>query len=397
MNLKEKIEVIKNYLKGNNKDCYVIYDYCCTNSVLISLLGKHFFTRKLFIIIDLKNKARIICHTIDRSAIDENLAKYFKILEYKRWQQLIDILKKELHGKDALADYSEYGLLPRCSYCDWGSMELLKSITKKLSSSCDLISQLCATLDNEQILSHKKAMEKISKIKDKAFKMIENYLKQGREIDEFMVAQFICKCYASEHLVSDSLPIVAVNDNASNPHYEPSKNKSSKIKAGDLILIDLWAKLDCENGVWADITWMAYAGKEVPQKYQEAFDVLVKGTFQALEYLNDNLGKCEICGYEIDDVVRNFLAKHGYSKYFTHRTGHSIAYGNSPHGEGVNIDNYEAHDTRKITNNIIFSLEPGIYMAKFGMRREINVLIKDDKAQVTSPMQEKIICLNVSI
>jgi len=64
---------------------------------------------------------------------------------------------------------------------------------------------------------------------------------------------------------------VAVNKNSGNPHYSPSPKLNSPIKKGDFILIDLWAKEDSVEAVFADITWVGFAGKIVPQKYQEVF------------------------------------------------------------------------------------------------------------------------------
>jgi Xaa-Pro aminopeptidase len=61
---------------------------------------------------------------------------------------------------------------------------------------------------------------------------------------------------------------------------------------------------------------------------------------------------------------------------------------------GVNIDNYETHDTRKIMSNIGFSIEPGIYTEQFGLRSEINVFIKENgEPTVTTPIQDEILKL----
>src|SRR6266853_1812452 len=76
---------------------------------------------------------------------------------------------------------------------------------------------------------------------------------------------------------------------------------------------------------------------------------------------------------------------------FTHRIGHSI--GEETHGNGVNIDDFETRDSRRIIPDVCFSIEPGIYLeGKFGVRSEINVYVSDKDIEVTGqPIQTEII------
>ncbi|MBR4812044.1 MAG: aminopeptidase P family protein, partial [Bacilli bacterium] len=71
----------------------------------------------------------------------------------------------------------------------------------------------------------------------------------------------------------------------------------------------------------------------------------------------------------------------------------NIAVDVSPHGPGVNIDNYESHDTREIIDGVTFSLEPGIYAPDFGMRSETNVYIKNRQPIYVAGHQEEIIAI----
>ena len=77
-------------------------------------------------------------------------------------------------------------------------------------------------------------------------------------------------------------------------------------------------------------------------------------------------------GGEVDSAARRVIEAAGYGAAFTHRTGHSIGW-HSAHGDGVNIDDFETHDTRLLRPGAAFSIEPGIYLPAFGVRSEINV------------------------
>jgi hypothetical protein len=63
------------------------------------------------------------------------------------------------------------------------------------------------------------------------------------------------------------------------------------------------------------------------------------------------------------------------------------------HGTGANMDNLETHDERKIIPWTGFSVEPGIYLAEFGIRSEVNVFVGDGEARVTGEVQDKIVLI----
>jgi len=122
-------------------------------------------------------------------------------------------------------------------------------------------------------------------------------------------------------------PIVAVNANASDSHYEPSVGRHSAIKQGDWLSIDLWAKGLAEGSVYADITWVAYVGDSVPEPQQEIFDIVIGARNAALHYLEDAYKEgTAVLDWEADQVARGYIGSRGYGEYFTHRLGHSIGF-----------------------------------------------------------------------
>ncbi|MBO7121550.1 MAG: aminopeptidase P family protein, partial [Bacilli bacterium] len=240
-----------------------------------------------------------------------------------------------------------------------------------------------------QLLANKKTLM----IKDEAFAKIKELILKNGETSEYEIQKFICDRFHEEGMVYDDPAIVAIGKNASDPHYGPSKEVSSPIKKGDLVLIDMWAKMDDPEGVYADITWMGYVGEEVPEVYAKRFEILKKAIEADFEFLKNELPKRAVAGYEVDQISRDYIKDAGFAEYFVHRTGHNIAVDVSPHGPGVNIDNYESHDTREIIDGVTFSLEPGIYAPDFGMRSETNVYIKNRQPIYVAGHQEEIIAI----
>ena len=389
-----KIELVKEYLNKENIDAWIIIDYEMKNPVVCSLLGNRMLTRKLFMVIPKEGKPYLITHSIDTVFLHD-IKDGFDLKIYHSWKEMLDLEKANFSSyKKVLMDVSSYGLLPRVSLADYGSVSYITSLGIEVISSADLLQYFSAVYDKDSYQTQVYACQKALEIKDEAFKLIkEDILKQGYS-DEYRIQQFIAKRFHEEGMVYDDEPIVAISHNASNPHYGPTAQVHSKISKGDVVLIDMWAKKDVENGVYADITWMGYVGESVPEEVSSRFNILRKAVDDAFRFIKDNIKKRKVCGYEVDDVSRAVVKEAGFDEYFTHRTGHNIAVDVSPHGPGVNIDNYETHDERSLISGITFSLEPGIYAPDFGMRVETDVYIDEDMNPIMiGGRQEEVIAI----
>lgn len=392
-----KIEIVQNYLQAENKDAWIIVDYEMKNQTLVSFLGNKMLTRKIFLVIPKTGKPYLITHNIDTVFLnaDSFITSNFDLKVYFTWQEMIQIEKESFKEyKNVLMDVSEYGLLPRVSLADYGSVSFIKELGINISSSADILQEFSACFSKESYLQQEEACKKALMIKDEAFKKIKEDILEKGYSDEYDIQQFICQRFHEEGMVYDDEAIVAINTNASNPHYTPNKDMHSLIHEGDVVLIDMWAKNDNDKAVYADITWMGYVGEIVPEVVKERFNILRRAVDTAFKFLQDNLKKRRVEGYEVDDVTREVVKQEGYLKYFTHRTGHNISIDVSPHGPGVNIDNYESHDTRRITKNLSFSLEPGIYALDFGMRVETDVYIDEEYNPImVGGRQEEVIAI----
>jgi Xaa-Pro aminopeptidase len=289
-------------------------------------------------------------------------------------------------------EYSAENDIPYISLVDAGTIEMLRSTGVEIVSSGDLVQMFEARWSEEQRQSHFEAARLVDLVKNKGFEFIGENLRANKSIGEYDVQQYMWDLFKKNDLIADHPMIVAVNANASNPHYAPDENHSSPIKKGDLVLIDIWAKQNKPGTIYGDITWMGYAGSEVPARMKEIFDI-VKGAQQASFSLirsNFNEGKTTY-GWQADDAARNHIAERGYGDYYLHRTGHNI--GQQVHGNGANLDNLETRDRRKLMIGTGFSIEPGIYLPEFGVRSEIDVYIGKNGPVITSPHQTEILTL----
>jgi len=374
-------------------EAWIMVDYENRNKTMTSLLGEKMLTRKIFMTIPRSGKPYLICHTIDTVYLqDDKTKKTFDLFVYKTWKEMLELEKKHFSAfNTVMMDISENGLLPRVSLADYGSVDYIKSLGLIIVSSADLLQELTAVYSSRAYSLQLKADELTLKIKDEAFAKIKELIEKNGETDELKIQAFIANRFHEEGMVYDDPPLVAIGPNASNPHYTPTPKKFSKIRRGDLVLIDMWAKMDDPEGVYADITWMGYVGKKVPGLYEKRFEIVKAARDGVITFLKREIPLRRVLAYEADDVARAIISKAGYGKYFVHRVGHNIAVDVSPHGPGANLDDYESKDTRSLIEGTSFSDEPGIYAPDFGMRSETNLHIFNRELVVVAGIQDRII------
>ncbi len=348
-------------------------------------------TQILLFIFHLKGEPRKLVHRIEEWNLDTLPGEK---TVYLSWQSLQEGLKKILDGAKTIAmEYSPLCAIPYVATVDAGTIELVQSTGVQLVSSANLIQRFESIWDDEQREGCFESAKHLRQIVDVAFGFIRAKLQSGVPVTEYDVQQCMVSEFGKRGIISGDAPNCSVNANAANPHYEPTKDIFTEIKKGDIVLLDLWAKKNVSHSVYADITWMGYAGESVPDEYEKIFQIVKGARDAALNFIRSSFaaGKT-IHGYEVDDAARNFITAKGFGEYFVHRTGHSI--GEEVHGTGANMDNLETHDERILIPETCFSIEPGIYFRdRFGVRSEIDVYISREKKIIVpgSPIQETIV------
>jgi Xaa-Pro aminopeptidase len=246
----------------------------------------------------------------------------------------------------------------------------------------------------DQLESHLQASAAIMRAKDRAFAFIGGQLRSGNSPTDYEVQQRMCEDFTAGGVATDGPPIVATNEHASDPHYLPTVANATPIRAGDVVLIDFWGRLDRPGAVYADHTWMAFAGTEVPERPRDVFACVAAARDAAIRLVREHIASGEpLHGFEVDRAARAVIEDAGYGDYFIHRTGHSI--GDEVHGDGANMDDYETHDERLVLPRTCFSIEPGIYLPEFGVRSEVDVYIGDDRTITVTggPPQREMVTL----
>ncbi len=390
------LEKIQTAIRSVGIDGWLFFDFHNRDHLGLKILNMDphaMSTRRWYYFIPASGEPIKLAHRVEPTKLDHLPGKK---MMYSSWRELHSNLKEILSKPARIAmQYSAMNAIPYISIVDGGTVELVKSFGHEIVSAADLVQQFEALLDDKAIKSHFKAGKLIDKILDEAFGEVRKSLRNKKYKTEYEIEQFIEKRFKANHLITDDPLIVGTNDHPANPHFAPTPKNSSKIKPGDKLLIDLWAKLDKPGSIYYDITWCAFVGDEPTDEYVKAFHTVRDARRAGFKFLTERLnsGK-QVAGWEVDDVCRNVVKERGYGEFFTHRTGHSI--GEEVHGNGANIDNFETQDTRFLVPGCLFSLEPGIYLeGKMGVRSELNVLIDNShNAMITGREQEELVLIH---
>jgi len=375
-------------------DGWLFYDFRGANVLARRVLGldqKPAGTRRFFYYVPVKGEPRKLVHRIETAALDVLPGE--KAI-YLRWQDLEAGVADLLRGSRRVAmEYAPRLSNPYVSRVDAGTIEVVRACGVEVVSSGNLIQQFEATWDLDQWQMHKEAEKVTVAAYDVAFGLIAQRVRSGGTIRETEVQAAIMEHFHRHGLTTYSPPIVGVGPHSGDPHYEPIAGKDGTIARDDLVLIDLWAKLDRPRSVYSDLTRMGYVGESVPDKYESIFAIVARARDAAIECVRSAYAADRpLHGWEVDAAGRSVIEQAGHGPHFIHRIGHNI--GQEVHGNGANMDNLETHDERLVLRRTCFSIEPGIYFDEFGVRSEVNVFIdRQGEVHVTGGLQKTVLAI----
>jgi len=386
------LQELQNDIRAAKLDGWLFYDFRGRDPIAhrILALPPGMRTRRWFYFVPAKGTPRKLVHKIETESL---AAVPGETLYYAGYDELRKNLAKAIgRAKVVAMQYSPKAAVPYVAMVDAGTIELVRGAGAKVVSSADLVQKFEACWTSQQLESHFAAGKIIDRAIRGAFEEAAKHVRAKQTLTEYDLQQWFLKQFDANGIYREDGPDVAVNANASDPHYAPVQGKAAPIREGDLLLLDVWGKTKDAGSVYYDVTWMGYVGAKVPEKYAKVFGVLRDSRNKAVDLILTSVAAGKpLQGWQVDKAARTIIDKAGYGKYFFHRLGHNI--GETIHGNGANMDNLETHDIRHLIPKTCTSIEPGIYMPEFGMRTEVNVYIGDGEARVTGAIQDEIVPL----
>ena len=376
-------------------DGWLFYDFRLSDPLAYRILGlaeDGAATRRWFCYVPAHGQPRAIVSAVEAHRLD---ALRVETTVYRSHGEMLAALRAALGGARRIAmDYSPGCAIPYVSRVDAGTVEIVRAMGIEVVTAADLIQRFEASLTREHLASHRRAARALRSIVDETFSEIGQSISDGRPVSEVSVQESVMARYAREGLVTHTAPIVAVNEHSADPHYGPTREHDRAIRRGDFILLDLWAKEAAPDGIYADFTWVAFAGDKVPAEHARVFEIVAHARDATVDLVQRRVAAGEpVSGREADRAARSVIEAAGFGDAFVHRTGHSI--GREVHGTGANLDSLETLDDRILIDHTCFSVEPGIYIpGRFGVRSELDMTIESGRATVSGePRQREIVAI----
>ena len=388
------LAAVQEALREEGLDGWLLYDYRGSNPIARSVTGVERHTgltsRRWYYLIPATGEALALVHDLERDTLKHLPGRQFVYSERADLEDRLDDVLRAVHR--VAMEYSPGCRLPNLSRIDAGTLEQVRARRVEVVSSGDLVQRFEAAWDKAALDSHRTASKHLHDIKDRAFDLIRSAFRSG-VLTEYRVQQEVMQWLRDAGLVSKGVPMVASQQNSNNPHYSPTSTAHQAIGVGELVLLDLWGKLPNHGAVYADITWVCFTGSRPPEKAMHVFGVARDARDAAVALVEQRVGGGrDIRGWEVDRAARDVVTQAGYGDWFFHRTGHSL--GEELHGNGVNMDDYETRDERRLLSGTGFTIEPGIYLPhSFGVRTEINLHVSGSAVAVTGPRQSAIVPL----
>ena len=389
------LSAIQAALREFKLDAWLLYDFRGSNILARRVLDFPVGpagSRRWFYCIPAEGQPRKLVHRIESGALD-HLPGEKSV--YLRWQELEEGVRKVLgKSKQVAMEYSPRNGNPYVSRVDAGVVELVRSFGAEIVSSGDLIQMFEATWDDEQWQMHLEAARHTDSAYAAAWDFIAQKIRSAGSLRESEVQAVIMDHFAKHGMTTYHPPIVGVNEHSGDPHYETTPATDTAMKAGDFVLIDLWAKLAKPRAVYSDLTRVGFIGKSVPEKHGQIFQIVAAARDAAIAKVKSAFAtNTPLHGWEVDQAARDVIQAAGYGEQFVHRTGHNI--GQETHGNGANMDNLETREERLVLPRTCFSIEPGIYLPEFGVRSEVNVFIDAARnVHVTGgELQTEVVCI----
>jgi len=338
---------MKNFILKNENAIYYETSFSCDNVIFLSLGSEKIFITDARYTLEAKEFAKN-CEVIESS----NLIETTK-----------EILKKN-NIKELIFDPNDFNVAIYQNLVQNLKTTFLEepdfSKTKRLIKSDDEI----------------KLLKKASTLGKDGFKKFAKYIKKNANTksEKFLFFKAFENISQSGKFDISFEPIIAINENAAKPHALPT---NKKLKKGDLLLVDAGVKYKryCSDRTCTSIVDFENFSFQREQKFknkkhQKIYDIVYKAQIQTIKQIRRGMK-----AKEVDKIARDIITKAGYGNFFVHSTGHGV---------GLDIHEFPNINTKNdliIEDNMVFTIEPGIYLPKeFGIRIEDTIVMKNGKA-----------------
>ena len=303
-----------------------------------------------------------ICNLLTQDEIQSVLGPSIKVYGWFDGDVFTDTVKKAfeeqgLIGKTVAVNSTERAFI---------ILQIMEAMDVKFINGKPFLEDM-RIIKNEEELDN---LRMAARITDESYDELLEFIKPG--IKEADIARKMNEIF-KEKGADEGFTMVCSGPNSSYPHYNDDQRV---IQEKDIIVLDWGCKY---NNMCADMSRTIFVGG-ITEEEKKVYEI-VKASQEAGE-------KAAVQGAyipDVDNASRDIIEKSGYGEYFFTRLGHGIGY--SVH-EAPDI---KASNKRNLEKGMVFSIEPGIYLAgNFGIRIENIVAVTEDGNEILNKASKDI-------
>lgn len=210
-----------------------------------------------------------------------------------------------------------------------------------------------------------------SRIIDATFRHLKKFIKPGMtETAVALEIERFGKKLGAQALAFD--PIVAFGANAAAPHHFSS---SRKIGRNNFLLLDFGFLVEGYN---SDFTRTLFVGK-LNKRQEKIYQTVLEAQTRAIGEIGEG-----VKASRIDSVARRFIGQKGFGRKFTHNTGHGVGL------EIHELPNFSPDSEDILQQNMIVTVEPGIYIEGWGGVRIEDMVLVGEKPTAFSKIGKEL-------
>ena len=288
-------------LREIGADAWLLFDFHGINPVTNRVLGISggMATRRLFVLLPAAGDFVAVAHKIELQPVEGFPGK---VVPYARWEELHQALEPLVAGRTIAMEVSTEDAVPYLDRVPHGVVQLITKLGGTVVSSAPLVTRFAARWLPSEVEDHTFAAEVLARVAQEAIRKAVSSINEG--LTESAMQAEVIRAMEAGGLELDTLPIVAFGANAANPHYEPVAGKDATLRDGDVVLLDLWAGRT-KTTVFADQTWMGFAGASPPERIQRIWRTVREARDQGIAaVMNAAAAGRPLAGYQVDQAAR---------------------------------------------------------------------------------------------
>lgn len=376
------LDDVRAFLQAQHLDGWLLTDARGQDPIAAELVRPRQPLERWFYLIPATGEPQLLVHADDAAAFDAR-----RPLVWHGWRDLDAGLKQLLRGRRRVAMETSTRL-PALSLVDAGTVERVRAAGAQVVSSADLCTLVRARLSDAELAAHQAAARALVAVEDDAFAFIAHGA--GR-VTEYDVQQHVEHALAARGLAWSDPPVVAAGVHTADPRFVTTPERSERIRPGDLVTLSLAARLPGPDGVYADQTWVAFVGDQLPDEVARLWAIARDARARVLQLLGERLKKRQpLRAFELDDAARAVAVKAGFGDRYLGPTGHSL--GAERFGAGPDLDDTRVRDDRLVLPRTAFTVEPGLFVAgAMGLRAGADVFLGPSGLVTTpTPLQTEV-------